>query len=377
MKRSAFIVAGEPSGDKLAACLMRARPNYSFHGIGGPQMAAQGLISSYDYEALHVIGIAQAMVRYHQLRELLKKLVDDVCKLRPDVIFTIDAKAFSLRFAQAVKQRMEKEGWHAPLIHMVAPTVWAYGKKRARAFESAFDGLLCLFPMEESYFNPSKIKTSYIGHPAAYEPFLQRQNAQKEPHLLLLPGSRASEINSLLPSFLEAAHLFNTQNGGTVRLVTTDAMEALVLSHCQQHDVPVSISINNQDLPGELNKCDVMLAASGTVTLEAALAAIPGVVAYKLNPIVAWLMTKRVSLSDPILPNIISGTTIYPFYFQKHVSALNLSNALQESWQNHESHIKFMTEQAHQLRMSLRRDDVSTSFEQAISVGIDDLEMNL
>ena len=139
----------------------------------------------------------------------------------------------------------------------------------------------------------------------------------------------------------------------------------------------MSISINNQDLPGELNKCDVMLAASGTVTLEAALAAIPGVVAYKLNPIVAWLMTKRVSLTDPILPNIISGTTIYPFYFQKHVSASNLSNALQESWQNHEEHIKFMTEQAHQLRTSLQRDDVSTSFEQAISIGIDDLEMNL
>lgn len=377
MKRTAFILAGEPSGDKLAACLMRTQSHYRFHGIGGPKMAAQGLVSSYDYEALHVIGFTQAMIRYRQLRALLQNLVDEVCKIRPDVIYTIDAKAFSLRFAQAVRQKMAEQGWQAPLIHMVAPTVWAYGPDRAKAFDCAFDGLLCLFPMEEAYFDPSRIKTSYIGHPAAYEPVLKRQKAQDKPCLLLLPGSRAGEINSLLPSFLEAARLFVAQQGGDVRLVTTKAMEPLVLSHCKDIDLPVSLTTRTDQLSLEMSQCDLMLAASGTVTLEAALAAIPGVVAYKLNPVVAWFMKRRMSVTDPILPNIISGNSIYPFYFQKSASAAPLSQALQKAWQNQDAQLNFMADQADRLRSSLKRDAKITSFDKAIATALKDMNLGL
>ena len=374
MKRSAFIVAGEVSGDKLAACLMKTQPDVSFHGIGGPKMAEQGLISSHHYEALQIIGLSQAVRHYRQLRQLLQQLVDEACRLRPAVIYTIDAKAFSLRFAQAMKKRMAQEGWHAPLIHMVAPTVWAYGKGRIAAFEESFDALLCLFPMEEAYFDQRKIKTSYIGHPAAYEKRLDRQMPSDAPNLLLLPGSRASEINNLLPSFLEAAQLFMTPKTGSVRLVTTDEMEPLVLSHCQQYDLPVTISTDTRNLDVAMSHHDLMLAASGTVTLEAALSAIPGVVAYKLNPLVAWLMKQRATITDPILPNIISGEKIYPFYFQSDVTATKLSKALDEIWQSYQRQSAFVTEQGDLLRSQLQRDDKSKSFEEAIATAL--AEMN-
>ena len=375
MKRTAFILAGESSGDKLAACLMKTQPDYSFHGIGGPKMAAQGLISSHDYQALQIIGLSQALWHYRQLRHLLHQLVDEVCRLKPAVIYTIDAKAFSVRFAQAVKKRMAQEGWHAPLIHMVAPTIWAYGKGRVASFEDNFDGLMCLFPMEEAYFDKAKIKTSYIGHPAAYEKRLERQLPSEAPNLLLLPGSRASEINHLLPSFLEAATLFMAQKAGSVRLVTTDEMEQLVLSHCQHYDLPVTISTDTNNLAVTMSHHDLMLAASGTVTLEAALAAIPGVVAYKLNPMVAWLMKQRATITDPILPNIISGEMIYPFYFQSDVTAANLSKALDETWQSYQGQSALLAEQGSLLRAQLQRDDKSKSFEEAIATAL--AEMNL
>ena len=225
-------------------------------------------------------------------------MLDDVMRQRPDVVFTIDAKAFSLRFAKELKARMLKDGWQAPIIHMVAPTIWAYGAGRKQAFEAAFDGMLCLFPMERDVFDNTQVKTGFIGHPSAYLP---RKQPQRDGHrLLLLPGSRRGEIQHLWPVFANTAQLMKQIDERLeVTLVTTAEMAPIIKDSGLLADV--EIEIGDEALSKSFQTHDMMLAASGTVTLEAALSGIPGIVAYRLHPFVLWFLKTRYRwhITDP------------------------------------------------------------------------------
>ena len=371
MKKAAYILAGEPSGDKLAGCLMRSQQDkYRFYGIGGPLMHELGLQSNHDYEALQVIGLFDALKQYRSLKQLLNALVDEVCTLRPEVIFTIDAKAFSLRFARAVKARMASEGWHAPLIHMVAPTIWAYGAGRKASFEEAFDGMLCLFPMEIGVFDADKIVTKFIGHPAAYQKALPRPKQRSKPlKLLLLPGSRAREIDTLLPAFLEAVAIMREDQEVSVTIATI-AAQIPQIKHIIGNDSDVLIVIGEDALKDSFASHDMMMAASGTVTLEAALAAIPGIVAYQLNPLIAFVMKRRFLHADPVLPNIILGERLYPFFFQNQARAKPLAGALQRL-RHDEGADDLIAGQSARLRQSLLAEQ--PSFEDAITKALDEM----
>ena len=371
MRGAAYILAGEPSGDRLASYLMRSQQkNYQFYGIGGPLMHEAGLQSHRDYEALQVIGLFDALKNYMSLRQLLKALVDEVCALRPDVIFTIDAKAFSLRFARAVKQRMAREGWHAPLIHMVAPTIWAYGAGRKAAFEEAFDGMLCLFPMEVGAFDADKIVTKFIGHPAAYQSAIGRPKKRSKPlKLLLLPGSRTREIETLLPEFLEAVAMMRQNQEILLTIATIDAQTPLI-THMLGTENSASLVVGDKALKDSFASHDIMMAASGTVTLEAALASIPGIVAYQLNPLIAFVMRRRFQHADPVLPNIILGEIAYPFFFQDQARAKPLALALQRLCDDKGAD-KTLSAQSTQLRKDLQTG--VASFEEAIARALDEM----
>ena len=147
-----FILAGEASGDVLAAQLMQAieqiKVPVEWSGMGGPEMKAAGLFSSEEMSQLSVIGIGEALTALPRLSRLADRLIDRVLEVRPEVVFTVDSKAFSVRFARRLRQRLAGEDWRPKLVHMVAPTIWAWGGWRKTAFETAFDALLCLFPFE-------------------------------------------------------------------------------------------------------------------------------------------------------------------------------------------------------------------------------------
>lgn len=371
MKAKAYILAGEPSGDRLAASLMRSQKGqYHFQGIGGPLMHEAGLQSNHDYEALQVIGLFEAVRQYRSLKRLLNALVDEVCALRPDVIFTIDAKAFSLRFARALKERMALEGWQAPLIHMVAPTIWAYGAGRKTAFEQAFDGMLCLFPMEIGAFDADKIATKFIGHPAAYQQALPRpKNRSKPLKLLLLPGSRTREIETLLPAFLEAVDMMRQSQEVSLTIATIEAQRPLI-RHILGSDNATPLVSGESALKDSFATHDMMMAASGTVTLEAALAAIPGLVAYQLHPLIAFVMKQRFHHADPVLPNIILGAVAYPFFFQGQARAKPLAAGLQRL-SDDKGLDTVMAAQSAQLRACLKAD--AASFEEAIAEALDEM----
>ena len=181
-----FILAGEPSGDQLAAHMMKALTArfgpIDWIGVGGSAMRRQGLTTLIDMDALTIFGFGRALSSYLRLSRLMERLVNDVMAMRPRLVFlTVDVKGFSLRFAGRLRRRMQQAGWSAPIIHTVAPTVWAWGAWRAGKFAAAMDGILCLFPFEPAYFTRYRLPAQFIGHPEA---FLAPVEVSRRPHQL-------------------------------------------------------------------------------------------------------------------------------------------------------------------------------------------------
>ena len=370
-----FIIAGEPSGDKLAAELMQAAaPEItSWLGMGGPLMAEQGLPASPDYEMLHIIGLIDALRHYRKLKGVLTCLVDEASRARPDVIFTIDSKGFSLRFAKEIKKRMQNEGWHAPIIHMVAPTIWAYGEGRKQAFEQAFDAMLCLFPMEAALFDQSVMRSLFIGHPAAYKIKAKKRifHENETLHLALLPGSRRSEVSKTLPAFLRSAASLQKYNNLQITIATLPHLEEKVRRVCKMVGVEANIVMGQKALDETFDKAHFMMAASGTITLETALAALPGLVGYRLNGLVTQIMKWRFKQPDPILPNIIYGKPIYPFFLNLELDGIKLTAAATVLLTNYEDKQMVHFEQAQKLQKMLTADEAN--FQSAIASALKSL----
>jgi len=245
MSKTFFLLAGEISGDKLGAELIGALdtlyPEATFTGMGGPKMSALGLNSTEEMSQLSIMGIGEVISSYRKLQALADRLVARVIASKPDAIFTIDSKAFSVRFAKKLKAEMQRVNYHAPIIHMVAPTIWAWGAWRRKAFETNFDGLLCLFPFEPELFDATKIDAAFIGHPVGYGNRLDITN--RDPNVIgLLPGSRRSEIRYILPDMLEAAREISKDNTDIRYILPAlPHLHAEIHAHISKFDLPIKV----------------------------------------------------------------------------------------------------------------------------------------
>ena len=332
-----FILAGEASGDLLASRIMRAvNANYGqqkWVGLGGDHMTAEGLKSVGEMHRLSLVGLGEAIRNYNSLSSFADELVEYVMQQRPQLIMTIDAKGFSVRFAARLRRRMQRAGWTAPIIHTVAPTVWAWGMWRRHKFARVFDGLLCLFPFEPDYFVPLGLPSHFIGHPAAFD--IQPQPPTKKastcpasaPQIAILPGSRMSEIKYILPIMLSAVELLKDVFPKAVfTLPAVPRLHHQISAICAGR--PIKIVDGDAKLAATLTNCDVVMAASGTVTLEAALYGAPGVACYKAGWLSATCGRMIVDMKKVILPNAILGHEVYPFLFQERLTAAKLSSAV-------------------------------------------------
>jgi len=321
-----FILAGEPSGDRLAASLMKAVNGgwgqQDWIGVGGPAMRAEGLVGTVDMDALTVFGFGAALAAYSRLSRLADRLVDEIVEARPKAVITVDVKGFSLRLAMRLKRRMAQSGWSAPVIHCVAPTVWAWGEWRRHRVARVVDGLLCLFPFEPAYFDGLDVKTHFIGHPEAFNPVYDRQQrfaAAGTPHLTLLPGSRRSEISHILEPMLSAFGILRTAYPGiTATIPTLPRLATELAVACARHGVDDVVEVDQADaaLFAALSRSNAVLAASGTVTLQTALYGMPGVACYIAPKLSAAIGRRLVHMDRVILPNALLGREIYPFLFQ-------------------------------------------------------------
>jgi lipid-A-disaccharide synthase len=333
-----FILAGEASGDQLAAHLMRAVNNTyekpDWIGVGGRLMQAEGLESWVGMETLSVLGFGGAIKAYRRLSSLADELVEQVIKARPRLVLTVDNKGFAVRFASRLKRRMNTVGWSVPIIHCVAPTVWAWGSWRAKKFATVMDGLLCLFPFEPDYFEPFGLNAHFIGHPEAFGEFLPAKLANKSTEkpkvksnkILLLPGSRRSEINLILPEMLAAKAIIKRHDPNS-DFVLPAVPHLLPLIKSLVEGSGVTILDQPEDLMPALQTSDAMIATSGTITLQAALCGTVGVTCYLTDTFSGFVGRRLVNLDKVILPNAILGRQLYPFYFQEAATGETLAAA--------------------------------------------------
>ncbi len=322
-----YLIAGEPSGDALGADLMRAlharyHGQVRFDGIGGDKMITQGLRSLFPMAELSIMGIAEIVPKIPHMLKRISHTVQDIQEKRPDVVITIDSPDFSFRVARALK----KVGSPIPRVHYVAPSVWAWRAGRAKKIADIYDGLLCFFAFEVPYFERHGLRTKAIGHPvvesgvmsAQGSGFKQRYHIER-PTLGVFFGSRAGEIERLSPVLIEVMQRFRDECVFIIPTLPHLQERLEVLASSFRPDVHV-VS-NPAEKWAAFKACDKAVAVSGTVGLELAVAGVPHVIAYKMNPI-TWAILQRVSrVKHAHLVNILKRKTVIPEFLQDHCTA--------------------------------------------------------
>ncbi|HVC54597.1 MAG TPA: lipid-A-disaccharide synthase [Stellaceae bacterium] len=336
-----FIIAGEPSGDALGAALITAlRERTGGHlriaGIGGEQMAAQGLVSLVPLADLAVAGIAEVLPRAPLILRRVRQTVAAIRMVRPDAVVTIDSSGFSWRVAQ----RLRRHGERLPLIHYVAPMVWAWRGGRARRMALWYDHLLTLLPFEPAYFERVGLAASYVGHPVldsgaghgdAARFRAAHAIAADELVLAVLPGSRGGEVRRLLPVFGATLQRLEAIVGPFRVAVPTVATVAEAVT-AGVRDWPGRPIV----LRGNAAKYDAFaasraaLAASGTIALELALARVPMAVAYRLNPLTEMLLDHIVKVRQANLVNLLLDRPLVPEHLRRQCAPEPLAASLAE-----------------------------------------------
>jgi len=298
-----FLIAGEASGDQLGADLMIALKEIQevrFAGIGGEAMKAEGLESFFPMEELSLIGVVSILRNLPQLLGRLTSTVKTIQALKPDAVITIDAPEFSLR----VLKKLHKLPNKPRLVHYVAPTVWAWRPGMAKKVSVFLDRLLCLYSFEPPYFEKYGLKTNFVGHPVAREKtFTFKRN---ENLLCVLPGSRRSEIQTLLPIFKETVLLLQKDIPDLkIVLPTIPAVESLVREGVKDWHMDVQIVLGDEERKKAFGKSSAALAASGTVALQLAAANLPFVIAYKMGTLNAWIARRLIKTPWACMVNIL------------------------------------------------------------------------
>jgi lipid-A-disaccharide synthase len=328
-----FILAGEPSGDKLGGALMAGlkalRADVSFEGIGGVQMQAEGLVSRFDMDELSVMGLAEVLPKYRHLKRRIAETARAVVAMKPDVLITVDSPDFSLRVAKLVKA-----GSDIRTVHYVAPTVWAWRAGRAAKMARHVDHVLALFPFEPPLMQAAGMRCDFVGHPVVAEPVASRAEAAAfrtaqgigtRPLLMVLPGSRHGEVVRLGPRFGEAVRLLKAKNPEMYTVVPAAAPVAQAVLDLTADWPDTTVLDPRQgtyaqamtDKRSAFAAADVALAASGTVSLELAASMTPMVIAYDMSPLSRFIISRMMLVDTVTLVNLVSETRVVPEFIGK------------------------------------------------------------
>ncbi|MEN9905017.1 MAG: lipid-A-disaccharide synthase [Pseudomonadota bacterium] len=327
------LVAGEASGDLLAAQLLRGLrqrwPELKAAGIGGPQLQAAGFEAWWPSEKLAVRGYVEVLRHYREIVGIRRQLKDRLLADKPDLFIGVDAPDFNLDLEGDLRATGIRT------VHFVAPAVWAWRPERVEKIRRCTDHVLCIFPFEPELLARHGIDATYVGHPLAplipLEPDQARARnelglAQDAQVVALLPGSRKAEIEHLLPRFLQAARLMQREQPG-LRFVLPAVPDLQVrIGELVAHaGLQQSVQVLRGGSHQALAACDVTLIASGTATLEAALFKRPMVIAYHMNWL-SWKLHQRKMLQPWVgLPNILAGEFLVPELLQESATPAALA----------------------------------------------------
>jgi lipid-A-disaccharide synthase len=359
-----MVVAGEASGDALAAELVRAlreelarvegspTPDYQplraslaprFFGAGGPRMAAAGVELAFDMTAHSVIGLSDALGKYATFRRLFHRLYDLALERQPDAVICVDFAGFNLRFAHALKQHARVHtdwfhDWDPKLIQYVSPQVWASREGRARRMARDCDLLLSIIPFERAWYaqRVPGFRVEFVGHPmvdlygngSPAVPAASPAPRSSTPAVLLLPGSRPRELQRHLPVLIEAAKRVAAQT--PVSLLMVLPTEGLARSAEALTAQAPGLRVQVGGLAEALSQADLALTKSGTVTLECAFFGVPAVVFYKTSPATYFAGKQLVKVKYLAMPNLLADEPLFPEFVQGAATAENLAGAAAE-----------------------------------------------
>jgi lipid-A-disaccharide synthase len=323
-------VAGEASGDLhggfLVQELQRQLPGVDVAAVGGDHLRACGIDILADVRLLSAVGLVEivsSLRRHHRVMELLKQQMD---QQRPDVVVLVDYPGFNLFVAKEAKKR------GIPVFFYIAPQVWAWGKGRAKKMERLIERLAVIFPFEEAIFNAhGRNFARYVGHPLVDELHVSGTREQirerhglslDQPLLVLMPGSRRSEVKLLLPSMLQAAQQLKS-DGWQVVLLKAPTIDRSYLEEVMGGR-PLTVALVDGDAYNLLHAADAGVIASGTATLEAALLGCPHVILYRFSSLTYLIARLVIGRRIIGLPNVILGRSLFPELIQRDVTAANI-----------------------------------------------------
>jgi lipid-A-disaccharide synthase len=356
------MVAGEASGDLLASLLIPSLqqqwPGVQLHGIGGPRMNALGFESWWPVSKLAVRGYVEVLKHYREIVGIRRQLKQRLLNNPPHLFIGVDAPDFNLDLAKDLRQQ------GIPTVQFVCPSVWAWRAERLQKIHDSADHVLCLFPFEPALLAQHGIAATFVGHPIAHTIADHVDKApvraalgldENDLVLTLMPGSRQSEIAQLAPVFLQAAKLLQQQHPKLrVLLPVAPGLMAAVQAHLQYSGLK-NIRLLDGQSHAALGAADLVLVASGTATLEAALFKRPMVIAYKM-PWLSWQITNRKRLQAWVgLPNILCQDFVVPELLQDAATPQAMANALQH-WLDHPEQVNHLQQAFQDLHQSLKQD---------------------
>jgi len=330
LKSSILIIAGENSGEKYGASLVREFRKldsfYSFFGIGGKQMAGQGVELVFSIEKLAVVGVFEVISHLPRIKKIFDRIKREVRLRKPSAAVLIDSPDFNLRLAKRLKRLS------IPVLYYISPTVWAWREGRLRTIKKTVEKMMLIFPFEEKIYEEHRIPAVYVGHPLqervkvsfSKEEFIKKHGLDPQKKLIsILPGSRKSEIKYHIPVLSPAIQLIKSK---------WDAQFILLLAESLEEDLILSlippelkeIKILTEDRYEAMASSDLVLSACGTANLEAALLEAPLISFYRISPLTYFFGHRLAKIENFSIVNVLAQKKIIPELIQNNFSAENI-----------------------------------------------------
>jgi lipid-A-disaccharide synthase len=361
------IAAGEASGDLLAARMLAGlvkQCDVDSRGIAGPALIEQGMQAWHHIDELSVRGYVEVLKHLPRLLRMRKKLIERMIAWKPQLFVGVDAPDFNIELERQLRAAGIKT------VHFIGPSVWAWRYERIQKVKAAADHVMLVFPFEKAIYDKEGIASTFVGHPLA-DVIAVDQPALSTSHysVALMPGSRLDEINAMAGTFLEAANLLSKRHPNLMftlpaanSAIKQKLLEVLRSVPSVNDQLQGKLLITDGDSHGALEKANVVLVASGTATLEAALFKKPMVIAYKM-PWLSYRMMKGKGYLPYIgLPNILANTLLVPEFIQEAATPIALADALEKQLVDR-PHAAFLLDEFTKMHLSLRRDCASRAAE--------------
>lgn len=363
-----LFVAGEHSGDQHAALIARdllaAHPDWRLAAIGGPSLARAGAQLLHDLTRDSVVGLVEVLRHYRTFKRLFEALLSWINQYQPRVVVLVDYPGFNLRLADALCRRgiSRKGGGTVAVYQYVSPQIWAWKAKRRFKMARILDELGVIFPFEIACYADTDLPVRFVGHPFAREDYRNPVRYDADGPILLLPGSRKQAVSRIFPVMVEAVKAFREsgQKRRCVCLYPGEEIHAMLQAELARHKLDSDlIHLRSVDTG---TTAAAVLTSSGTMSLNCALAGVPGAIVYRAHGLTAWLGRRLISVEWLGIANLVLGRQVYPEFIQEMAEPMALAEVLRKTLEDTTAQASF-AEAAGELATHLNADGASTVVE--------------